>query len=177
MKQHTHHKVPRSRGGSDDQSNLQQMDFIEHAHLHAIDFLNGGPRFDFRHEGWPFLDKELRQQVLEKASEHSRNISGPAGAATLTFEQLSKGGKKGGPIGARNQPRETRVENGKKGAQTRLERHGTYFKVRHEFGGKEFICPSCGYINNAGNVAKHLKSQKNNCVGEKQLIQTTEEET
>lgn len=46
MRKHKHHKVPKSRGGSNDPSNLEELDFIEHAFWHALDFLNGGPRFD-----------------------------------------------------------------------------------------------------------------------------------
>ena len=71
-KTHIHHLTPKSRGGTDDPENLTEIDFIEHAKLHAEDFLNGGPRFDFRHPGWPWLDKSLREDVLLKASEHTR---------------------------------------------------------------------------------------------------------
>ena len=68
MKKHLHHIVPRSRGGSDDPSNLVEIDFIEHAIHHAQDFLNGGPYFDFRHPGWPYLSVELAEAVKKKAS-------------------------------------------------------------------------------------------------------------
>lgn len=69
---HIHHVVPRSRGGTDELSNLVEIDFVEHARLHAEDFLAGGPRFDFRHAGWPYLDKDLREAVLKQASEDTR---------------------------------------------------------------------------------------------------------
>jgi hypothetical protein len=148
---------------------LEELDFIEHARVHAEDFLNGGPRFDFRHDGWPFLDAELRQKVLEKASEHSRTVSGPAGAAALTFEQRSAAGKKGGPIGAKNQPREVKVQNGRKGVQTRIKKYGTPFVNQFDLN-TQFRCPCCGYIGNAGNVTKHLNAKSNNCVGIKQPL-------
>ncbi len=69
---HIHHVIPRSRGGTDEQTNLVEIDFIEHARLHAEDFLNGGPRFDFRHAGWPYLEKPLREAVLEQAAKDTR---------------------------------------------------------------------------------------------------------
>jgi hypothetical protein len=166
---HIHHIVPKSRGGTDEPENLEEIDFIEHARLHAEDFLAGGPRFDFRHAGWPHLDATLRQEVLEKASEHSRTISGPAGGAALTFEQRSAAGKKGGPIGARNQPLEVRVANGKKGVQTRIERYGTPFVNKFDLN-TQFSCPCCGYTGNAGNVTQHLNAKSNDCVGKKQSL-------
>lgn len=170
--EHLHHIVPKSRGGSNDSDNLVALDFIEHARVHAEDFLNGGPRFDFRHDGWPFLDEDLRQRVLDKASEHSRTISGPAGGAALTFEQRSAAGKKGGPIGAKNQPREVRVANAKKGVRTRIERYGTPFVDRFDLHSplNKYRCPCCGLVSNAGNVTKHLNAKSNNCVGEKQPL-------
>jgi hypothetical protein len=66
MKTHKHHIHYKSRGGSDDPSNLIELDFIEHARLHALDFINGGPMFDCRHEGWPYLETHLREQVRQE---------------------------------------------------------------------------------------------------------------
>jgi len=79
MKTHTHHIIPVSRGGSDDPKNLVVIDFVEHARHHAEDFLNGGPQFDFRHEGWPWLDEELRQKVLDKTSQKHMGNGGRFG--------------------------------------------------------------------------------------------------
>lgn len=75
-KTHRHHIKPRSRGGTDDPDNFADINFIEHARIHALDYLNGGPRFDFRHEGWPWLDEELRRLVLEKATGSSNYNEG-----------------------------------------------------------------------------------------------------
>jgi len=69
MKKHVHHKLPRCLGGSNSNENLEDLDFVEHAKVHAVDFINGGPQFDFRHEGWPYLDEDLREKVRK---EHSR---------------------------------------------------------------------------------------------------------
>lgn len=77
MKIHTHHIKYRSQGGTDDLSNLIDIDFIEHAELHAIDFINGGPMFDFRHEGWRYLSPELRQAVLDEHTKRNKLRSGP----------------------------------------------------------------------------------------------------
>ena len=63
-KKHQHHIVFKCQGGTDDPSNLTEIDFIDHAEFHAKDFLAGGPWFDFRHEGWTYLSRELREAVL-----------------------------------------------------------------------------------------------------------------
>jgi hypothetical protein len=63
MKTHRHHLTYKSRGGSDEKSNLIEIDFITHTEIHARDFINGGPMFDCRHEGWNYLDKNLQNLV------------------------------------------------------------------------------------------------------------------
>jgi len=81
---HVHHVIPQSRGGSNNLENLIEINFIEHAKLHAEDFLKGGPWFDFRHPGWQFLETTLRKEVLEKASEvrRQRNLQREVPCAT-----------------------------------------------------------------------------------------------
>lgn len=76
MKTHTHHVVPRSRGGTDNPENLVELDFVAHAELHARDFLAGGPWFDFRQEGWPWLDHELKEAVKKEASRRHEGSRG-----------------------------------------------------------------------------------------------------
>lgn len=73
MAQHLHHIVPKSKGGSDDPSNLVLLSPYEHALTHALDFLEGGPWFDNRHEAWPLLPDDLRKKVLD---EQSKRMSG-----------------------------------------------------------------------------------------------------
>ena len=73
MTQHVHHVIPRSMGGSNDSSNLVLLSPYDHALVHALDFLEGGPWFDNRHEAWPLLPDELRDEVLK---EQSRRMSG-----------------------------------------------------------------------------------------------------
>lgn len=64
MKRHRHHVQPVHKGGTDNPSNISYPDFIEHAEIHARRFLEGlDDFFDFRHEGWPFLDEGLRLEV------------------------------------------------------------------------------------------------------------------
>jgi hypothetical protein len=79
MTTHTHHIVYKSQGGSDDPSNLVEMDFIDHARLHAEDFLNGGPDFDFRHAGWDFLESDLQDKVREEKSRRQQGNGGRFG--------------------------------------------------------------------------------------------------
>lgn len=85
MKTHTHHITPISRGGSDDPDNLVIIDFVEHARIHAEDFLAGGPEFDFRHEGWKLLDKDLQRQVREEKSRRQRGNGGNFGEGPHTW--------------------------------------------------------------------------------------------
>jgi len=66
--QHKHHIIPRALGGDDSPENLTILDAIEHAELHAKEFLAGGIQFDFRHEGWPYLSKELRDACRAERS-------------------------------------------------------------------------------------------------------------
>jgi hypothetical protein len=65
---HKHHVVPRSRGGTEDSENLVIVSSYDHALIHALDFLEGGPRFDFRHEAWPLLPDELREALRAEQS-------------------------------------------------------------------------------------------------------------
>jgi len=67
-KSHKHHIVPRSRGGPDSKENIVSLSPYDHALHHALDFLEGGPHFDFRHEAWPFLPEELKTKVKEEKS-------------------------------------------------------------------------------------------------------------
>ncbi len=80
-KTHIHHKVPRSLGGADTSDNLVELDFIEHAKHHAEEFLSGGIQFDFRHEGWPYLPKDLaeavRQETGRRRSQGQRGEDNP----------------------------------------------------------------------------------------------------
>ncbi len=78
---HKHHIVYKSRGGSDNPSNLVVLSPYDHALLHAQDFLKGGADFDFRHEAWPLLPQDLREKVkVEKSnrlkSKHPMNHPG-----------------------------------------------------------------------------------------------------
>lgn len=65
---HRHHPVARSRGGTDDYTELKSP--YDHAYDHAVDFVlfDSAPQFDFRHEAWPLLPDELRTAVLDKTA-------------------------------------------------------------------------------------------------------------
>jgi hypothetical protein len=68
---HTHHKIARSRGGTDDEWNLVEMDPYTHAYEHALDYVlfDHAPQFDFRHEAWPLLPDDLKKAVLDRKTE------------------------------------------------------------------------------------------------------------
>jgi hypothetical protein len=73
---HKHHVHPKHLGGSDDRSNLVEIDFIEHARIHAERFLASEDKgFDNRHAGWPYLEEDLRIRVLRKQGEKTRSMN------------------------------------------------------------------------------------------------------
>ncbi len=61
-----HHVVPRCEGGPDDPSNLIPLTELEHAEVHAWDFINGGPWFDYRLSGASSLPLEVQYLVKEE---------------------------------------------------------------------------------------------------------------
>jgi hypothetical protein len=67
---HKHHSIPKSRGGTDEDWNLVELDPYTHAYEHALDFalFEHSPRFDFRHEAWPLLPEDLKEAVLLETS-------------------------------------------------------------------------------------------------------------
>ena len=75
-KTHTHHKIAKSRGGTDDEWNLVEMDPYTHAYEHALDFVlfENAPKFDYRHEAWPLLPRDLQEAVKKRHAEWNRNF-------------------------------------------------------------------------------------------------------
>ena len=72
-KRHRHHVQPRHLGGSDEPSNIELLDPIKHAELHALRFIEGEDRwFCAMQEGWVHLDPRLQDEVRRVMSE--RNI-------------------------------------------------------------------------------------------------------
>ena len=133
MKKHCHHKQPKSREGSDDPSNLVDMDPYDHALYHAEDFLyNEGPRFDFRHEAWPLLPTDLREKVLQKAAEHSSE-SNKGRKQNLSSEERERRRELQKKTAEANKGKKRTPESREKMRQARLrylEEHGPY-EVKH----------------------------------------------
>jgi hypothetical protein len=90
---HKHHSIPKSRGGTDEDWNLVELDPYAHAYEHALDFVlfDHAPIFDCRHEAWPLLPEDLRKSVRKELSVRMSNrvIS----EETRTKISLSKLGK------------------------------------------------------------------------------------
>lgn len=76
MRKHQHHRVPKSRGGTDEPWNFHEKDPYEHAYDHALDFVlfDNAPVFDCRHEAWPLLPEDLRQLVRKKLSDRMKEL-------------------------------------------------------------------------------------------------------
>jgi hypothetical protein len=70
-----HHKLPRSRGGTDHPSNLVELTLYEHAEVHALDFINGGVHFDMRNPFWPVLQAENPELAEKVLIENRRRMS------------------------------------------------------------------------------------------------------
>jgi hypothetical protein len=74
-----HHKLPRSKGGTDHPSNLVELTLYEHAEVHALDFVNGGEQFDFRNPFWGLLQAEDPKLALAVRREARRRREGKPG--------------------------------------------------------------------------------------------------
>jgi hypothetical protein len=178
MEKHLHHIVPRSRGGSDDPSNLVELDFIEHAIHHAHDFLNGGPRFDFRQEGWPYLPKDLAEAVLDKAREHTSAImknkpktlnqllASKRNAVHLdrTPEKQSKRGKIAGEKSRNEKTGIFNPDNSEKVAQGKLEGLKKCWEKpgprgSHKTLAMRFQCTVTGYISNPTGLSSYQRAR------------------
>ncbi len=77
-----HHKIPRSRGGSDDKWNLVELDPYTHAYEHALDFVlfESAPCFDCRQPGWRLLPKDLQDAVRLEISRRMKGNSFAVGS-------------------------------------------------------------------------------------------------
>ena len=89
-KLHCHHVVPRSKGGSDDPSNLVWLSPYDHALHHALDYLEGGLEFDCRQEGWKLLPEDLREQVRKEKSRRMSKMREGKGNSLSNRQAVSK---------------------------------------------------------------------------------------
>ena len=112
MGTHVHHKIPRSRGGTDDEWNLVEMDPYTHAYEHALDFVlfDHAPKFDYRHEAWPLLPGDLQDAVKKRHAEWNSNFFTGKGAN----ENQVAASKKNILIAVSFRTREQNVEQGRK---------------------------------------------------------------
>ena len=76
MKQtQVHHKIPKCRGGTDHSSNLVELTLYEHAEVHALDYIEGGPQFDLRNPFWHVLQAENPELAEKVLVENRRRMS------------------------------------------------------------------------------------------------------
>jgi hypothetical protein len=64
----THHKKFRCEGGTDDPENLVSLTEFEHAEIHAWEFINGGPWFDYRMSEAKSLPLDVQHLVILEMS-------------------------------------------------------------------------------------------------------------
>ena len=143
IKTHTHHVIPKSRGGSDDEWNLRELDSYSHTYEHALDFLlfDHAPHFDFRLEAWPLLPQDLKEAVLKRHSEwmSENNPMYKDGAKEkISLRMSGEGnpqfGKSGTLLGVKGEdhPSYGRVVSEETRQKTSGENHHGYGKPRSE---------------------------------------------
>ena len=88
---HKHHKIPKSRGGSDEPWNLVDLSEYDHALGHALDFVlfEEAPWFDARHSGWTLLPEDLREAVLKEMSRRTTIRNSGKSLDPATKEKIS----------------------------------------------------------------------------------------
>ncbi len=88
-KRHSHHSVAKSRGGTDEPWNLNDLTTYEHAYGHAIDFVlfENAPAFDFRLEGWNQLPEDLKEAVRKEKARRTALHNQTLEMRTLTSER------------------------------------------------------------------------------------------
>jgi len=170
---HIHHIQFKSRGGSDDSFNLCEMDFIEHCELHALDFINGGAWFDFRHEGWAYLNPDLRNRVLEEAKRRGKEknfltdegrrqggitrgeqcVAQREGVCGQSLEKMQENGRKGGVKGGKTQ--------GKKNAENKTGfcNPEVQSKNANLLNSKRVQCTKTGHISTPGGLSRYQQGK------------------
>jgi len=118
-KTHTHHKIAKSRGGTDDEWNLVEMDPYTHAYEHALDFVlfENAPKFDYRHEAWPLLPRDLQEAVKKRHAEWNRNFF----TGRPATESQVESSRKNILIAIASRSREQNVEQGKRNGQKNVD--------------------------------------------------------
>jgi len=168
---HVHHKIPRSRGGTDDEWNLVEMDPYTHAYEHALDFVlfEHAPVFDCRHEAWPLLPLNLQLAVREKLRElwNSRQSGkGERGGAACVKKQVGICAPNYGEVVSQNMQR--LVDSGKHWFQA--EEHSVRISLENT---KRFTegthplqqpgkCPVCGVkLKTKSGLGPHMRKHRN----------------
>ena len=97
VSKHKHHKIPSSRGGSDEEWNLEELSPYEHALTHALDFVlfENAPMFDCRQPGWMLIPEDLRVAVRKEIG-NRRRVQNYQRDYTSHIERLAKLRRKNG---------------------------------------------------------------------------------
>jgi hypothetical protein len=161
MKTQSHHKKPKSRGGTNDPENLIDLSLLDHGYEHARLFISGGIAFDFRNPFWKVLqteDPELADLVLD---EHRRRVKvlgdewGPKNrdSGHMFRVQLLSDHSAAGKKGVRNQPREAKVLGGKLGGV----KGGP--KGSRNTNSQKWECTVTGFVSTPGPLSRYQKAR------------------
>ena len=132
-----HHKIARSRFGSDDYWNLEELSEYDHAYKHAVDFVlfpEIAPHFDHRMIGWPLLPGDLQKAVSKAHSKWLSNrhatLGHPQGMlgkthSEFTKQKMSDNRKGKGPkrLSAETRARMSAAHRGKKWSEAKRAAH------------------------------------------------------
>jgi hypothetical protein len=128
------------------------MSPYDHAYGHALDFVlfDHAPRFDFRHEAWGLLPKDLQEAVREKTSQWMANRNGPL-SETAKRKISETRRAKGCGIGNQHA----------RGNSYSLTDEQKENRRRAALARPTLECPVCGReCKGAAGLANHLKSHK-----------------
>ena len=171
MGTHIHHIIPRSRGGTDDEWNLVELDPYTHAYNHALDFVlfDQAPMFDCRHEAWPSLPLDLQTAVREKLRvlwNTRQSDQGKKGGAACVERQLGICAPNFGEVVSQNM--RNLVSNGEHWFQT--EDHRQRVTDQNRLGWEQGThplqqpckCPICGVkLKTKGGLGPHMRKHRN----------------
>ena len=148
---HKHHKIPKSRGGTDDEWNLIELDPCTHAYEHALDFVlfDHAPRFDFRHEAWPLLPEDLKEAVLDRLKQWNKDFF--TGRPMHPQHPQLHGARKGTKFseeGRRN------MSVGQQNRRPSLTRGASVSKALTGVPRPKLKCPHCGLEGGPGNMQR-----------------------
>jgi hypothetical protein len=149
---HIHHIVPKHMGGTDDPSNLIELDVEEHAEAHRKLYEEYGNEYD--RIAWLGLSKQIDLTEAQRLA----HLNG----TKLGGKMQSKESK---ILGAKMQPKESKILGGKRGGKSCYEQNKGMFSLTKEEKSeiakntinKRWKCTETGFISTVAGITKFQK--------------------